>query len=198
MKQYSILFIVLINLSFILGINLKINANADPVSKNEHSLEINSETRIIAGIEMILVPGYNFPQFWISKYEITQQQYQSVMGDNPSFFKGDPLPVEQVSWYQAVEFCNMLSANNGYKPYYTIDKNSEDVVNKNSWIKWKVSINNGADGFRLPSSTEWEYAARAGSRSKYFWGDKMNKDYCWYENNSNGKTHIPGTGGHVL
>src|SRR5690242_9776681 len=61
--------------------------------------------------------------FYIGKYEVTQKEWTDVMASNPSKFKGDNLPVEMVTWYEAVEYCNKRSLKEGFKPYYTIDKN---------------------------------------------------------------------------
>jgi len=115
--------------------------------------------------------------FWIGKYEVTQKEYEDIIGSNPSEFKGSNLPVEQVSWYEAVEFCNILSEKHGLNPYYIIKKNND--------IKWTVKIA-GGNGFRLPTEAEWEYACRAGTKTAYYWGDTIDGDYCWYYNNSSG------------
>lgn len=162
----------------------------DAGNNNRHSAgEELVEVKNFNGVEMVLVPEGELPGFWISRYEVSQHIYESVMGENPSYFKGAHLPVEQVSWYQALEFCNRLSVKCGFKPYYTIDKKRDDPENRNLRMRWAVVINKGADGFRLPSSAEWEYAARAGSKGDYFWGDEMDGDYCWYNGNSSGTTH---------
>jgi formylglycine-generating enzyme required for sulfatase activity len=146
-----------------------------------------------ADVEMILIDRDGISSYRISKYEVTQDLYQSVMGTNPSYFKGNQLPVEQVSWFNAVEFCNNLSIKEGLAPFYNIDKSIIDSENRNSGIKWSVTINSDANGFRLPTSEEWEYAARSGSKEKYFWGGSMNGDYCWYGANSGESTHPVGT-----
>jgi len=119
--------------------------------------------------------------FHIGKYEITQKQWKAVMGSNPSKFKGDNLPVESISWYQAVEFCNKLSQKEGLTPAYTIN-------GRNVTCNWK------AIGYRLPTEAEWEYAARGGNRSKGFIyaGSDNLVDVAWYENNSGRKTHEVG------
>src|SRR5574344_2163070 len=59
--------------------------------------------------------------FYISAYEVTQKEYMSIMGENPSAFKGDNLPVENITWYQAIEYCNKLSEKEGLTPVYEID-----------------------------------------------------------------------------
>jgi formylglycine-generating enzyme required for sulfatase activity len=91
--------------------------------------------------------------FYIGKYELTQKEWIEVMGSNPSKFKGDNLPVEMVTWYECVEYCNKRSIKEGLKPYYNIDKNKKDPDNLNDDddIKWTVTINAGANGYRLPT-----------------------------------------------
>jgi formylglycine-generating enzyme required for sulfatase activity len=98
--------------------------------------------------------------FYIGKYEVTQKQWKAVMGDNPSEFKGDNLPVEGVTWEKVQEFCRK-----------------------------------GGGGLRLPSEAEWEYACRAGRRTRWCFGDNVSVlgEYAWYYENSKGKTHEVGT-----
>ena len=94
--------------------------------------------------------------FYMGKYQVTQKQWLAVMGQNPSNFSGDNLPVEQVSWEAAVEFLRRLNASGGKFLY------------------------------RLPTEAEWEYACRAGTTTRYSFGDdeKLLGEYAWYDDNS--------------
>jgi len=126
--------------------------------------------------------------FYIGKYEVTQKQWSEIMGNNPSKFKGDCLPVEMVTWYDCVDFCIRKSLREGLKPYYTIYKNIQDEnnISVSDSLKWKVTINFGADGYRLPSEAEWEYAAGGGRKSKSFTysGNNDINNVAWYWQNS--------------
>jgi formylglycine-generating enzyme required for sulfatase activity len=118
--------------------------------------------------------------FYMGKYEVTQKEYNEVMGTNPSYFKGDNFPVEKVSWYDAVNFCNRLSQKEGLTPAYTI--NGENVT-------W----NSNANGYRLPTEAEWEYACRAGTTTPFSTGNNITTSQANYDGNYPYNSNAKGT-----
>jgi formylglycine-generating enzyme required for sulfatase activity len=113
--------------------------------------------------------------FWMGKYEVTQEQYEVVMGRNLSTFKGAKNPVEQITWNDATEFCRKLGGGASSPPLRGQDGPTPRV-------------------FRLPTEAEWEYACRAGSTTRFCFGDFDNDlgDYAWYGGNSGNQTHPVG------
>ncbi len=127
-------------------------------------------------VHPVTLTGYH-----MGRYEVTQEEWQRVMGNNPSFFKGDNRPVTDIDWYDAVKYCNTRSEMEGLKPCYT--GSGDEII-----------CNFAADGYRLPTEAEWEYAAGGGGKSRnYFYSGSNHVDeVAWYEGNSGFKPHPVG------
>ena len=171
--------------------NVSLSTNITPVVSTIPIITPSTDQKTFAnsiGMEFVLIPAGEFDMgslsneagryeqegpvhhvniskaFYIGKYEVTQKQWRDVMGSSPSSFKGDNLPVEQVTWDDVQDFIKKL--------------NEKDGGNK----------------YRLPTEAEWEYVARAGTTTRYSFGDDESKlgDYAWYDSNSGNKTHEVG------
>ncbi len=127
--------------------------------------------------------------FLIGRTEVTQAQYETVMGANPSRFSGGDRPVDMVTWYDAVAFCNAFSIREGLTPCYTGSGN--DIV-----------CDFSANGYRLPTEAEWEYACRGGAETDFYTGNMTQPEAVpldpsmvqagWYEGNAGDSTHQVG------
>jgi|GEM_PF-516416 len=122
--------------------------------------------------------------YYIGETEVTQELWQAVMGNNPSNFSGSAKnPVETINWYECIAFCNELTSK---------------VMGENHCVYKRNGDNVTADftkkGFRLPTEAEWEYAAMGGKKYKYAGCNSEHelKDYAWYKDNSDNKTHEVG------
>jgi len=113
--------------------------------------------------------------FYLGKFEVTQEQYEKVMGNNPSRFKGYKHPVDHVSWYNAVAFCEALTKMELQKNYESDDY----ISDKNTESSWK---------FVLPTKAQWEYACRAGTTTKYSWGNRISPKNANYRESGFKKT----------
>jgi formylglycine-generating enzyme required for sulfatase activity len=155
-----------------------------------------------SGIEMVLIPAGSFDMgsrhgrddegpvhkvwidsFLMDKYEMTQAKFEEIGKEvplpNPSHFKGPDLPVEQVTWRDAARFCNARSRLEDLQPCYNEDTAACDFE---------------ANGYRLPTEAEWEYACRAGTSTDYSFGNEPRQlgDFGWSADNAAKKTHPVG------
>ena len=114
--------------------------------------------------------------FYMDVCEVTQASFQALMGRNPSKAQGPNRPVERVSWLAAVQYCNMRSVREGFKPCYD--------------LKTLGAIST-ADGYRLPTEAEWEYACRAGTTTRWSFGDDPAAlaKHGWFKADAGKTTH---------
>jgi len=159
--------------------------NLDSLSKEHQDILIALSKRMkripagtfIMGAAETNRRGFDQPQhkvtltkdFWVGQFQVTQALWQSVMGSNPSYCIGPGRPVESVTWFDAVQFCNALSERDGFEPAYQI---------KGERVKWRH--NGNVNGYRLLTEAEWEYCARGNQDFRYA-GSNSASEVAWYD-----------------
>jgi formylglycine-generating enzyme required for sulfatase activity len=169
--------------------------NQQPVATQSAGNESADKSAAHVGIQMVLIPGGEFlmgcddqrdaspahkvavSSFYMDCYEVTQEVYARTMGHNPARHTGAQNPVERVRWTDALKFCNARSLQDGLTPCYDLQTRACDFA---------------ADGYRLPTEAEWEYACRAGSVGDYNFagGVAQLADHAWFRDNARRK-HRP-------
>ena len=148
--------------------------------------------KLESGVELgaVSVPDSNF---CIAQTEVTQEFYEAVTGENPSQAKGAKLPVESVSWYDCLVFCNKLSMLLGKTPCYKVNGSTNPAdwgytPHQGTIIESEIEFDTKADGFRIPTMEEWDVAIKGGENYMYSGSDDLDS-VAWTDCNSGGKLH---------
>ena len=170
-------------------------------------LKVEVETKTSNGIVMVLIPpaGAALPKpYWLGKYELTQAEWEGVMGYNLSGFKKGSnkeaegmdtsrFPVTSVSWYDSLEFCNKLSEKEGLPPYYELKVIKRKEEKHPGIVQAEVKLL-GGNGYKMPTEFEWEHGGRAGTTTAFYFGDNEEDlvEYGWIGKNSGMRPHPVG------
>lgn len=172
-------------------------SHTSPIADASPAAELPSEIETSGGARMVLIPAGRFMMgsnsqkdtgpphevtvspFYMDRFEVTQALYERIMGKNPARRKGEQNPVERVRWTDTLKFCNARSAEEGLTPCYHLDT-------------WACDFS--ADGYRLPTEAEWEYACRAETTGDYYFdgGAEQLDTYAWFRDNAGRKHHPVG------
>jgi formylglycine-generating enzyme required for sulfatase activity len=177
------------------GILLCCGCGRPPAAPIETAAEPTVGEAVAGQVEVVALPGGTFEMgsddpdesdqslhkvrlspFVIDKYLVTQEQYENLMGTNPSHWEGPKNPVDKIRWLDAAAYCNKRSIREGFAPCYDLKTLKCDFT---------------ADGYRLPTEAEYEYALRAGTATLYFFADSPSdlKRYAWFKENSPRGSH---------
>jgi len=190
--------VVLLTAVTVMTIGCRKSPEPSSTSHRQETASLPREITTSSGAKMVLIPGGEFQMgndaavdaqpvhkvsvdsFYMDRCEVSQSLYEEIMGANPSRRKGETNPVERVRWLDAIKFCNARSVREGLEPCYNLETKS---------------CRFDADGYRLPTEAEWEYACRAGTAGDYYFGnDSREMDAnSWSKENSRRRHHPVGT-----
>lgn len=167
----------------LLSVVFAISAGISFVSCGKDGLAVKLEDG--TSINYIEVPENNY---CITTTEITQKFYKAVTGENPSKTQGDNYPVESVSYYDAIVFCNKLSLLQGKTPCYSVNGSTNPTdwnykPHSNNSIEDKIELNLDADGYRIPTMNEWDIAIKGGEKYMFSGSDDLDS-VAWTDGNS--------------